>query len=301
MDSAPCPPLSEYRIGCVGLGSMGLAIAERLWHCAGALTVWNRTQAKGDALVALGARRAGSPREVVEDCDVVVTCLHGPAADREVYLGPEGLLGEAAAGTAFVNTSTNGPACAKQLAEAAEGAGAEYLDGAVTGRGTGAAREGRLVVLVGGPGATVERVRPVLDAIGSTVEHAGPYGAAQVLKLANNIQVAVSAASLAQALRFAVAGGVEPEAMGRLFPLSSSSSRVQELWIDAMIEGQIGTGGSLTTLGKDLQLAVDYAASLDEPATVGAAAAALFAKAIAEGYGDASVPAIAKASMRDPK
>jgi 3-hydroxyisobutyrate dehydrogenase-like beta-hydroxyacid dehydrogenase len=299
MDPAPCPPAPPYRVGFIGLGLIGLPMAERLARCAAELVVWNRTAAKADGLVAGGALRARDVPDLVASVEVVVTCLHGPDSDREVYLGPDGLLSGGAAGKLFINTSTIGPDCARELAEATTAAGADYVDAALMGRGAQSAAAGTLVLPVAGPSDAIERARPVTAMLATTVEHMGPVGAAQVVKLANNVQVAVGAASLAQALRFAIAAGVKPEALSRILPLGSSSSRAMDLWLNPMLEGRTGSNGTLRTLGKDVQLAAEYAASQGEPATIATAAAQVFARALAHGGEHLDVPALVGIRM-DP-
>jgi 3-hydroxyisobutyrate dehydrogenase-like beta-hydroxyacid dehydrogenase len=139
----------------------------------------------------------------------------------------------------------------------------------------------------------------VLGMLATTVERVGPWGAAQVVKLANNVQTAVNGASLAQALRFALAGGVTRAALDRVLPLGSSASRAQDLWLAAMLQERMSQSGSIGTLAKDLALAVEYADSVGEPATIGAAAMALFEHAAATVPGTPDVPALVDVTMRD--
>src|SRR4029434_10018869 len=116
---------------------------------------------------------------------------------------------------------------------------------------------GRLVFPVGGNARAVARALPVLRVMAKTVEHVGVVGMGQVVKLANNMQVAVNAAALAQALRFAVRAGVDPQALGRILPHGSSRSRASELWLDPMLRREHGGSGSLATMRKDIDLACD--------------------------------------------
>ena len=291
-DPAPIPPKPDVKVGFAGLGSIGRSMAERLIDCGIGLVVWNRTLAKAEPLRERGAMLAETPTDLASSVDVVVSCLHGPHADRAVFLSRGGLLSNDIAGKLFVNTSTNGPDCAKELAHEAEQRGAHYLDAPLLGAGPASAAAGRLLIPAAGRSEVVARAAPVLRCLATTIEHVGDVGMGQVVKLVNNMQVAVAAASLAQAIRFAVAAGADAEALGRILPLSSSHSRVMDLWLESMLRQAHGAGGGLSTLRKDVDLAVAFATSIGEHPTVAAAAAGMFADAVAQGWGDCAVPAL---------
>jgi 3-hydroxyisobutyrate dehydrogenase-like beta-hydroxyacid dehydrogenase len=226
---------------------------------------------------------------------VVVSCLHGSEADREVYLGPAGLLSVDIRGMLFIDTATTGPSWARTLAAEVESRGAEFVDAPILGAGPPSARAGRILFPTGGSPRAVARATPILELLGSTVEHVGDVGMGQVVKLVNNMQVAIQAASLAQAVRMALRAGVDPDALGRIVPGSSSRSRSSDMWLDRMLSHQHGTGGSLATLRKDIDLAVELAANLREPTSVGVAAAGLFGLACEQGLGDMGVSALIEA------
>jgi 3-hydroxyisobutyrate dehydrogenase len=288
----PCPEIPRVPVGFVGLGAIGGRMAERLAHCGVDLVVWNRTASVSAPFAELGARVATSPDALCADVDTVITCLHGPPSDRDVYLGDAGLLSIDVAGKLFVNTATVGPAWSAELAAVVRSRGAGYVDAPLMGAGAPSARVGALVLPVGGSADDFERALPLLRVLATTVEHVGDVGASQVVKLANNLQIAVHAAALAEALRMAVRGGADPGALGRLLPLGSSRSRAMELWLAAMLSHEHGTGGSLRTLAKDLELATQFADGVGEPAHVGLAAATRFAQALDEGLGQHGVSAI---------
>ena len=282
-------------VGFIGLGMIGLPMAVRLAEHGVPLTVHNRTAEKAAAAVAAGAVAAASAVGVVEQSDIVITCLLGPASDEEVFLGTDGLFSTDVGGKLFVNTSTIGPGLAIRLADEATSRGATYLDCPLLSNGPASAVEGTLALPVGGDRAEFERALPVLQIFASTIEHVGGAGTGQIVKLANNMQLAVSAVSIAQALRFAVKAGVDADALGRLLAIGSSRSYAMQRYLPAMIDRRFAPEGNLSTLAKDVALAVSYAESVGESATVAASASAAFAAALAEGYGDKDVPVLVDA------
>jgi 3-hydroxyisobutyrate dehydrogenase-like beta-hydroxyacid dehydrogenase len=280
-ESKGAAPLAQ--VGFVGLGSIGLPMATRLLECGVALIVTNRTKAKSDDLVGAGARWVDTPAELTARADVVLSCLQGPEIDRSVFLGDSGLLSVDAPGTLFVNTSTIGPDLAIELAGAASKMGATYLDVALMGGGPPSAAAGTLVLPVGGDPAVVEAAMPVLSHLASTIEHVGPVGAAQVVKLVNNSLHAANVVAIAQGLRFAVRAGVNPAALGRLLPIGSGRSYTMETVLPAMLEGRHRRGTSMVVLGKDVRLAAELGRAVGEEPTVAEAVAAAFARASAGG------------------
>ncbi|MBV9660132.1 MAG: NAD(P)-dependent oxidoreductase [Acidimicrobiales bacterium] len=294
-DPAPVPAAPNVKVGFVGLGAIGLPMAERLLDCGVDLAVWNRTIDKAEPLRARGARVSASPAELCDAVEVVVSCLHGPPSDRAVFLGADGLLSVDIEGKLFINTSTNGPDCARELARETERRGGQYLDSPILGAGPPSAAAGRLLFPASGSAEVVARAIAVLRCLATSIEHVGAVGMGQIVKLANNMQVAVGAASLAQSIRFAVGAGADPEGIGRILPLSSSHSRVMDMWLQPMLQHTHGAGGSLTTLKKDVDLAIASAAAVGESATVAVAASRLFADAVTQGWGDRAVQALIEA------
>jgi 3-hydroxyisobutyrate dehydrogenase-like beta-hydroxyacid dehydrogenase len=267
-------------------------MARRLLETGTVLTVQNRTRHKADALVPLGAEAAATPAAVAAGVDVLVTCLHGPEADRAVYLGPESITSVDLHGVVVVNTSTIGPDVAADLAARVAGRGGRYLDGVLLGRGREAAAAGQLVLLIGGDAATLDEVRPVLERLATAIELTGPVGTAQVVKLVNNLQVGVAAASLAQALGIAAAAGADADVLRRILPQSSSHSRSMDRYLEAMLARSYSRRSTLRTLGKDVQLGLDLAATYGIDASVAAAAGALFERAVERGFGEFDVAAL---------
>jgi len=273
-------------------------MAHRLLETGAALTVHNRTRHKADSLARLGAEVAATPGAVAARVDVLVTCLHGPGADRAVYLGPNSITSVDLGGLLVVNTSTIGPDVAAELAAHVGGRGGRYLDGVLLGRGREAAAAGQLVLLVGGDAAALDEARPVLERLATTIERTGPIGTAQVVKLVNNLQVGVAAASLAQALGIAAAAGADAGVLRRILPQSSSHSRSMDRYLEAMLARTYNRRSTLRTLGKDVQLGLALATSYGIDASLATAAGAMFQRAVEQGLGDLDVPALRE--LADP-
>jgi 3-hydroxyisobutyrate dehydrogenase len=232
------------RIGVAGIGKMGAAIAARLIEVGHEVAVWNRTPDKARAIA--GATVAGTPAELLQRADVIISSLTDAAALDAVYKGPSGLLSGDVAGKLFIDMSTVLPATEAALAEAVRGKGAAFVECPVGGS-TGPARQGKLIGLVGGDAADVARARPILEQLCRRLEHAGPVGSGAVLKFAVNLPLMVYWQALGEALALTQALPVAPE---RLMDLLSDTSgaatiaKVRAPGIAAMLKG--GDPGPVT-------------------------------------------------------
>jgi 3-hydroxyisobutyrate dehydrogenase-like beta-hydroxyacid dehydrogenase len=288
---------TSERVGFCGLGDIGIPMVNRLIDCGLPLQVYNRTPAKAEPLLARGASAATTPAELSESCTLVVTCLHGPQADRSVYLGPDGLLSSDVQGVVFLNTSTIGRSLALELAAATHRVGAHYIDGALMGGGRIAAAQGVLVMPVAGSPASLERAQVVLSMLAASVYRVGEIGAAQVLKLAYNYQWAVSSVALSQAVRMAIAGGADADTIVAVLGESARASAPAWSYLARMAAGLTEPRGTMDTLAKDLDLAVAMADELDVPHAAGTAAAASFHAVLAAGLDQPDVPALMAAPV----
>jgi 3-hydroxyisobutyrate dehydrogenase len=200
--------MSNAALGFVGLGIMGQGMARNLLKHGHTLTVWNRTQAKGDALVSEGARWAEGPAAVAAASDIVFTCVSDTPDVEAVILGTDGILQGARAGSLVVDMSTISPAATRAIGEQLAAKGVGMLDAPVSGGSEGAAK-GTLSIMVGGAADQVERARPYLEAMGKTITHVGGPGDGQMVKLVNQILVVGNALAMSEALEFARAGGLD--------------------------------------------------------------------------------------------
>jgi len=198
------------RVGFVGLGAMGGRVARRLLDAGHQVTGWNRTRSKVGWLAAAGLVLAGSPREVAAASEVVFTMVTDTEALDAVTHGDDGLLAGLGPGKVYVDMSTVSPAASRELAAEVAGLGASMLDAPVSGSIL-TLEEGRLLVMVGGDPATLDRVRPLLEAIGPKVIHVGANGQAVLMKLAVNLSLAVQLVAFSEGLLIAEKGGIPRE------------------------------------------------------------------------------------------
>lgn len=276
------------RVAFLGLGRMGQAMAA---HVAGAgheLTVWNRTPGRAGELTGLGARDADSVGAAVAGAEVVVLMLFGPDAVRSVLAE---LFAAAAPGTLVIDSSTTGPAAAREFAASCASAGMRFLDAPVAGS-TGPARAGTLGVLVGGEERDFAAARPLLELWGDPerVTLVGPVGAGSAMKLVANLGLGVAMAGLGEALRLGHDLGLDFPAMAQVLgagPLGWTLGQKR----DALERGDFSaTTFSLELVTKDLELCLQDGRR-ELPAT--AAALAECREAVTAGHGQDDYAALA--------
>jgi 3-hydroxyisobutyrate dehydrogenase-like beta-hydroxyacid dehydrogenase len=170
-------------VGFVGLGAMGSGMVRRLLAAGHAVHGWNRTREKAAPLVEAGMELRDSPREVAERADAVLTMVTNTKALEAVTSGPDGILAGLGLGKVYVDMSTVMPAASRDLAARVRELGAEMLDAPVSGS-LSTLEEGKLSIMVDGDEATLEQVRPVLEAIGPKVTRVGGNGQAVLMKIA---------------------------------------------------------------------------------------------------------------------
>ena len=197
------------KVGYIGLGLMGKSIARNILKAGFPLVVHNRSSAAVDELVSEGAAAADSPKEVASQVDVVFTNLPDTPDVEKVVLGENGIIEGAQEGLIYVDNSTIKPASARMLAEELSKKNIFALDAPVSGGDIGA-RNATLTIMVGGDTSALEKVMPVLLAMGKTVTHVGDAGAGQVAKAANQIMVAAQMVAMGELLVFSKKAGVDP-------------------------------------------------------------------------------------------
>jgi 3-hydroxyisobutyrate dehydrogenase len=198
------------RLGFVGLGTMGGRMAQRLLEAGHEVWGYNRTAGRAAWLVDAGLRPLPTPREVAERAEVTFSMVTDTAALRQVTAGPDGVLAGLGPGKVYVDMSTVSPEASRDLAARVAERGAAMLDAPVSGS-VSTLEEGRLTLMVGGDGATFERVKPALLAIGSRATHVGGNGQAVLMKIATNLGLAVQMLAFSEAVLLAEQGGIRRE------------------------------------------------------------------------------------------
>jgi 3-hydroxyisobutyrate dehydrogenase-like beta-hydroxyacid dehydrogenase len=273
------------RIGLAGLGRMGQALAGRLLAAGFPLAVCNRTRAKGESLVERGAAWAGSPSELAERSDIVLTILTDERAVEQTYLGANGLLAAAADGKLFVEMSTIRLATIHMLRPQIEARGARLVDAPVSGT-VEPARQGQLLTLVGGESVDVERARPALETFSRRIVHMGPSGAGTLMKLALNMPMAIFWAGLAEAMAMGRQFGLDMEQMLDVYLDSPVALPALRMKAPLLLGAPHEVAFDITGVRKDLLAMVATGQDAGVPTPTGTAALALFAAATAAGYGE---------------
>jgi len=196
------------RVAFIGLGRMGHGMAGRYLEAGFTVSVWNRSKAKAEDLIARGARWATSPEDAAIDADAVVTMVADDNASREVWLSKEGAAATMKAGTVAIECSTISYRHALELARELRSRGLVYIDSPVTGL-PDAAASGKLTMLVGAEPADLEKARPYLVPLSSAIRHFGPVGSGTVFKLINNLMGAIQIAGIAEGLAIAEQAGLD--------------------------------------------------------------------------------------------
>jgi 3-hydroxyisobutyrate dehydrogenase-like beta-hydroxyacid dehydrogenase len=281
------------RIGFLGLGKMGSVMAPRFLDSGFPLTVWNRSAAKAAPLAAAGARIAESPAGVAAHADVVISMLRDDGAARAVFSGGDGLLSAAIDGKLFIEMSTLRPETTRALAEECVRRGAAFVDAPVAGT-VGPARDGKLMALLGGSAADLERARPVLAVLTRRIVHAGPVGHGALLKLVLNLPLAVYWQSLAEAAALGCAGGIALETILDAMQDSGAALKVLPLKIPLILEGSDYAAFDIATMEKDATAIVEAGERFGVPMPAAAAALAAYSSANAAGLGAADAVAIVR-------
>jgi 3-hydroxyisobutyrate dehydrogenase-like beta-hydroxyacid dehydrogenase len=249
--------------------------------------------ARAVAAAKAGVIVANSAGAAAAGAEVVLSSLPNPPAVRSAYLGADGAVAAARAGTTLVDLSTIDPATWAEVAEAARARGVDTLGAPVSG-GPADAGSGKLVFLVGGDTAVLERVRPVLDTLGSEVHHLGPLGAGHIVKLVNNVMSMSNVAIAAEAMVLGVRAGMDP---ARLFEVLSTSGGRSHHFLKRfpnVLAGDFTPHFSIALSRKDLSLALKMAESLGVPMLATSTVRQVYEAAAAQGLDEADMAGVTK-------
>jgi 3-hydroxyisobutyrate dehydrogenase len=276
-------------VAFIGLGAMGSRMAMNL-HAAGfKLKVWNRDRAKAKPFADKNIEVAASPADAARGADFVVSIVADDNATREVMLGAAGVIGAAAPGTIVIDSSTNTPSMAREVAKAAAARGVIYLDAPVSGS-LPQAQGKELVIMVGGDKAAFDKAQPVLAGMGRLVRRIGEVGSGATLKLINNMLGASLQAVLAEGALIAEAANLDRAATMEILNEGASGSRVVKNKLPKMFSRDFSPQFHLELMDKDVRYFLQLASELDRPAPVAALVRSQFqaARRVALGKLDSS-------------
>jgi 3-hydroxyisobutyrate dehydrogenase-like beta-hydroxyacid dehydrogenase len=273
-------------IGWIGLGKMGEPMARHLRAAGHALTVWNRTAAKADALKAAGALIAVSPAEAARGAAVIFTMLADDAALQATLLGPEGAVAALAPGAVLVEMSTVSPGASAKLAEACAAKDVGYLRAPVSGS-VAFAEGAKLTVLASGPTEVYAAALPLLQAFSTRQVHVGQGCEARVMKLALNMMVGLSAAMVGEALALGEKNGLTRESMLEVIGASAVASPLVGYKLAMLRARDYAPAFEARMMAKDFDLALGVAHGSGVPMPMTAQVREGFSAMIAHGDGDA--------------
>lgn len=279
------------RVGLVGLGRMGSAILPHLVRGCTSVTVWNRTRGKAAEAKAIGARVAQSPQAVVEQSDIILSILYDDAAVEEVYLGPSGLLAGSCADRIFVEMSTIKLNTVQNLANTVSMRQAVLIDAPVSGS-VGPARDGKLLVLVGGPVAALERASPVIKLFSRRIAHMGPIGSGMAMKLGIQSLIYVYWQALGEALAIGAKSGLAIQPMLDVIADSPAALSALKSKISAITGSDQEVSFALSAAAKDLDVILSTGKFLGLASPVSEETLECYQRAVQAGQGERDIASI---------
>lgn len=294
MSEQTAPP--SERIGFLGLGIMGSRMAANIRKAGYELTVWTHTPGKADKWAAEhGAEPAQTPAEVASRSDVIVSMVVDGAQVSSVLLGEGGVVEAARDGLLCVDMSTIAPQNTRRIGATLAQRGVAMLDAPVTGSSP-RAEAGTLTIMAGGEVRDFERVKPLLETMGTLVVQVGELGQGEMLKLINNSLGAANAAALAEALLVAKATGVDLDALEQVVAAGSGASAQLALKAGPMREHDYTTLFKTAHMLKDVRLCLEEAQAAGVPFPAAAHARDLLTAAVGRGHGEQDYAALIEAA-----
>ena len=252
------------KVGFIGLGIMGKPMSKNILKNGHEVVVYNRSRAAVDELVALGAKGAGSSKEVAEECSVIITMVPNSPQVREVCLGKNGIVEGAKPGTVVIDMSSIDPVESKAIGKELAEKGIELMDAPVSG-GEPKAIDGTLSVMVGGKEETFQKYYDLLKTMAASVTYVGPLGSGNVAKLANQVIVAINIAAVSEALTLAVKNGADPEKVYSAIRGGLAGSTVLDAKAPMMMAHNFKPGFRIELHIKDLTNALNAAHAVAAP------------------------------------
>lgn len=283
--------MNSTRIGVIGLGLMGTALAERLLSAGYEVVVYNRTREKADPLLERGARWSNNP---IAECPRVLISLYTTETVRVLLSAlSEGLHTD----QILIDTTTGEPEQTVQLGTQLAAQGVHYLDAPISGSSE-QTRRGEVTAIVGGERVAFDRCCDLFDCFAAQTIYAGPLGSGSRMKLVSNLVLGLNRAALAEGLVFGQSMGMAPEAVLQVLLGSMAYSRIMDTKGRKMIEGDFSTQARLSQHLKDIRLILDAAQTANQSLPLTDAHRQLLERAEEAGYGDADNSAIIRAYER---
>ena len=252
------------KIGFIGLGIMGKPMSRNLLKAGFELIVYDIDETAVKIIEKAGAKPASSPKEVAQNSDVIITMLPKASIGKSVLEDENGILAGIKENSVVIDMSSVSPVASKEFAQLVEAKKCKFLDAPVSGGEIGAVNA-TMAIMIGGDEAVVERVRPILEALGKSITVVGPNGSGSVAKLANQIMVNLNIAAVAEALVLATKAGADPKKVFEAVRGGFAGSAVLEEKAPMMYSRNFKAGGPIYINLKDITNVVATADELDVP------------------------------------
>ena len=253
--------MTDKNIGFIGLGVMGQSMAGHILAAGFNVRVYNRTKQKADALVDQGAVWCDSVADLAASSDVIITMVGYPADVEEVFIGPDGILENSAAGSLVIDMTTSDPALAEKLWQDGRQNDIGVLDAPVSGGDIGA-RNASLSIMVGGSPDDFHRALPIFKTMGTNIVHQGKAGNGQHTKMANQIAIASTMISVCESISYAKHAGLDPETVLKSIGKGAAASWSLNNLGPKMIQGDDAPGFFIRHFVKDMGIALSAAESM---------------------------------------
>ncbi|HET7181029.1 MAG TPA: NAD(P)-dependent oxidoreductase [Candidatus Limnocylindrales bacterium] len=281
------------RVGFVGLGTMGGAMAANAKRAGFDVSAWNRTPGRAPELDGLGVTTRDSAAAVAANSDIVITIVSDTPDVEAVLFGPGGVAEGAKPGTLVVDMSTISPSATRDFADRLAANGVQMLDGPVSG-GSEGAKKGTLSIFVGGDAADLERARPVLKSLGTTITHVGPIGSGQAVKAVNQVILAGTYLGVAEGIVLALKAGLDVDQV-----VGALSGGAAQSWVLANRSGRMKDndyplGFKVSLHRKDLGIALAMARELGASLPISALCESIEAGVMGQGHADDDMSAVAR-------
>ncbi len=275
--------MTQDKIAVLGMGQMGSAMAERLTDSGYDVLGYDISEGIRKSLTERGVPVTGDLATALAGRGIVLSSLPNPQAARIAFLGDDGALAKAQAGSVFIDLSTLDPATIKELDEAARAKGHEMVDLPVSGS-PAEARQGKLILIAGGNRATIDRLEPLILKLGESWRYTGGVGTAKVVKIVNNMMSMGNVLVAAESFALGTAAGVDPQILYDVISISGGRSHHFTKRFPNALKGNFEPGFKMELGEKDLALGIELGRTLHQPTPAASAVREMFAVAMAEGH-----------------
>jgi 3-hydroxyisobutyrate dehydrogenase len=245
-------------VGFIGTGVMGKSMAGHLMKAGYPVHVYTRTKAKAEDLLEKGARWADTPKEIAQNCDVIITMVGYPKDVEEVYLGAEGLVAHAKEGSYLIDMTTSSPQLAQKIERTAAERNIATLDAPVSGGDIGA-RDAKLSIMVGGSESAFHDMEPIFSKMGTNVVYQGKAGSGQHTKMCNQIAIASGMMGVCEAILYAEKAGLDPENVLKSIESGAAGSWNLSNLGPRILKGDFAPGFYVKHFIKDMNIALKSA------------------------------------------